>query len=197
MAFYAGRWADAFIAACGHGLSKSDEAALKVNVEAGVSALKALYGGLERIHRDDLSGSSDAARLDAVLGKALDKAMKSDSAKSPERDAGQRSRRILVLLVKNGFWKQAETLIALLEERLETMQGILRVYLTAASEADKAFLSGLEQTLKEQTGAQGVNMQVSLNPALIGGCRIRINGELLDYSISGQLKKMKETMRVA
>jgi F-type H+-transporting ATPase subunit delta len=51
--------------------------------------------------------------------------------------------------------------------------------------------SRLTQNLAQQYGA-GLNIGFSVNPALIGGVRVRVGSDILDGSIQGRLEALSE-----
>jgi F0F1-type ATP synthase delta subunit len=204
--FKAKRWAEAFISVCTRNvdgfMTQADQAGVpkgelkKVAQDLAVSsaleglrALQSLYNGLSGLQLRKLSGVSDAERLDRAIIKVIGE---NDMNKSMPL---QYSRRLLVLLVQYGYWKEVAPLLVELMAQIQKMQGIIEVGLETAKICDGAFLADLEEKLIAKSGAKQVKIMFHVKPELIGGYRLQVNGIEYDYSLKSQLKMMQERWR--
>jgi F0F1-type ATP synthase delta subunit len=185
--FKCGRWAEAFIRAC----TRDDEAEPAGRVLEGLRAVQVLYDGLSVLQTRDISGLADAERLDKAMKNALQK-----SGLPPAAQTGdyipEYSRRLLVLLVKYGFWQETAPFLVELMARVEKMQGIVEAELDCAAQCSGAFLSSLGEKIKSLTGTKKVKINVHIKPEIIGGYRLQIQGKLYDFSMKCQLKQMEK-----
>lgn len=145
--------------------------------------------------------------------RALDKAIAGapeahDFLFHPEIPKAEK-RALLAQLLPQGLTTQSAGLIELLTQRrhLRMMPEIIQQFL-ALREASFGVLSAdvesalplseelrarLQQTLVRVTG-HGVTMRVKLNPELLGGVRIRVGDRIVDGSIAGRLKQIREAL---
>ncbi|MDR1933717.1 MAG: F0F1 ATP synthase subunit delta [Spirochaetales bacterium] len=172
--FEAGRWAQAFLAACG---SRKEE---------GIAALKVFESCMERVPIG--SGSAAADRL----GKMIRESLGTSSDRGTEA-----ARRTVMLLVKKGFTKRTASVLREAKKLFEAENGILRVVVDSAFALDARFEGVLRGTIKERTAAREVILHVRIMPQLIGGCRLYIGTQCFDASVHGQLHKMAADLRAA
>jgi len=74
-------------------------------------------------------------------------------------------------------------------------EGVLDAIVTSAFEMSDAQQSEIAQTLETKYG-QKVELQVEVDPELIGGVSIRIGDEVIDASVRGKLQKMASALKV-
>ena len=72
--------------------------------------------------------------------------------------------------------------------------GLTRGILYTASPVDKGRLSGFEEKASETLGKK-VGLEGRVDPALIGGARIYVDGKLIDASVKTRLENMKQRMK--
>lgn len=60
----------------------------------------------------------------------------------------------------------------------------------SAEPLDARYISAITDAVSKGLG-KGVIAQTSINPSLIGGAAIRVDGQTLDYSIAGHLRRMR------
>jgi hypothetical protein len=173
--FAAGRWARAFLAACaGH-------------EEEGLAALKAIGACVPAASWDAGSGAAER------LGRAL-----FGAAGFSDAGAGRLAAcRTLVLLVRKGLARHLPELVREAQKIWEAENGILAVVLESAFPLEGEFVETLRRAVQEKTAARRIDVDLRLEPRLIGGCRLRVGAQCLDASLSGQLRKMAADLRAA
>jgi F-type H+-transporting ATPase subunit delta len=176
------RWAEAFASALAK--NPAEDAA---SVERGLAALKAILPLVQAI--PGLTGGfSSARRLEKMLLDA-------------EKSAGLSGKEygitacFIALLVERGFLRRAAAVIRAVERILDTQKGIVAVGVESAFPLDGEFLEALKEKIMRRTGAAGVKLETKIDPGLLGGCRLRMGGELLDASLRSQMQKMTEYLQ--
>lgn len=74
-------------------------------------------------------------------------------------------------------------------------EGVLDAIVTSAFEMTEAQQAEIAKTLEAKYGRQ-VDVQVEVDPELIGGVSIRIGDEVMDASVRGKLQKMASALKV-
>lgn len=101
-------------------------------------------------------------------------------------------RKFLELVVKHGreTWLMyiLQSYVGIYKEK----EGIVDTFLTVAAEPSQALLAKLEEMTVRQTGARSVNINVTVDPEIIGGFVFRIEDRLLDSSVASQLKELQK-----
>jgi F-type H+-transporting ATPase subunit delta len=171
--FSAERWAEAFIRVRG---DPSESLAL----------LRALLPCIQRIP-GHVSGNTAALHLERALRRALQ-----GSGETLGDDVY--ACRLLVLLVKHGYFAHIGDVIDEIEHAWERQNGVLAALVESAfpldRQAEPEFLESLKDALRRKTGAKEIKLINKVNPELLGGYRLRIGSELLDLSVQGQLRQM-------
>ncbi|MDR3325556.1 MAG: F0F1 ATP synthase subunit delta [Spirochaetaceae bacterium] len=170
------RWAEAFIRRAEDG---ADE---------GLSFLVCAASALKRAP-PDASGAA-AARA----ARAFDKALL--AAGYREQSSGvEAARALLCLLVKRGALGHADSIIQEIQRLADKKAHILGARLDAALPLSAPFLDALKTSLCRASGAADVRLHVVLAPQLLGGCRLTIDDEMLDCSLSGALASFYNGLR--
>jgi F0F1-type ATP synthase delta subunit len=176
--FRAKRWAAAFVGAAGD------------RAETALGILEALIPPMRRIP-PPVSGTAAAAQAERMIRRALSRAGIGAGEAGAETALGT-----LLLLIKKGLLKHAAALAAEIRGVLDRRRGILPVTVETAFPLEEEYRAALTALLKERTGAADIRLALTELPELIGGCRLRIGGEVLDASLLGQLKKMEKALRL-
>ncbi len=75
-------------------------------------------------------------------------------------------------------------------ERLESMQGLLRVSVETATPLGESDLQDLSRRLGETTG-RPVTVETRVRPEILGGMRFVVDSQLIDGSIASRLERLK------
>ncbi|MDR0663397.1 MAG: F0F1 ATP synthase subunit delta [Spirochaetaceae bacterium] len=181
--FAAKRWAEAFILAC-----EGDSKELVHQCEAGLALFKAAFNSLSRL-RLPASGSAAAAEFNGFLGRSLQKCGYEGAENGVES-----ARAIIFLLIQHSLFQHTGLLIDEIEDLLLKKQNILTVLLDCAEKPDDDFLLNLRNLLKKRENVNDARITVVLMPELIGGYRINIGGTREDFSVAGQMTRMKRAL---
>ncbi len=68
---------------------------------------------------------------------------------------------------------------------------IVKVVVTTAVKIDKALGEKISQIAKQSTDAKTIEYEYQVNPDLIGGFKVEIEGKLLDASVKNELEKLR------
>ena len=154
-------------------------------IERELSGTAALVSSNDGLHRALTHPAVPAARKRAVVEELL--------ARSPLN--GILSRTLLLLADKDRL-----TLLPQLAEayrsRLMDHQQIVRAQVTTAMALPADRVAALKQGLAAATGRQ-VQLEVRVDPAIVGGAVTRIGSTVYDGSITTQLAKLKQQLTEA
>jgi F-type H+-transporting ATPase subunit delta len=89
-----------------------------------------------------------------------------------------------------GYLSQIEDTYRRLADELS---GVLRARVTSAVALDTAQQQAIGASLEKQTGKK-VELNVSVDPQLLGGVKAEIGGRLFDGSVRTQLKRIEESL---
>ena len=76
----------------------------------------------------------------------------------------------------------------------DELSGVLRARVTSAVALDTAQQQAIGASLEKQTGKK-VELNVSVDPQLLGGVKAEIGGRLFDGSVRTQLKRIEESLK--
>lgn len=99
----------------------------------------------------------------------------------------------LVLLAERGRLELVPDIAAVYQERLLAHQNIVPAQVTSAVALSPEQTAALAARLSQATGAN-VQVDVSVDPALIGGLVARVGSTVYDGSLRTQLQKMKQQL---
>jgi hypothetical protein len=193
-------WARAYVDLCAGAAFADNVAAGIAFMEAVIPAVSALPGAPH--------GKKAAARLEAALRKYLGGLTSASGGVAgsvagsvrPAAAGVETALRVLCLLVRRGLWAHAPLMPAAITAAYRQKAGIVCVTLEeagnmfACADDKAAFCGKLERLVMKKTGAAAVVVEQTLNPALIGGCRIYLSGTRYDFSLAGRLKRLETDM---
>ncbi|AZR73999.1 ATP synthase F1 subunit delta [Anoxybacter fermentans] len=99
----------------------------------------------------------------------------------------------ILLLIDKGRQTLLKDIIEYFQYLVKEARGIVEVQVYTAFELSSENESKLKQKLKELTGKE-VELQVTVDPSLIGGIRLRIGDKVIDGSIKRHLERMREDL---
>ena len=149
----------------------------------------------------DLAGwSSRVATLAAIVSDALLARLNADPAVAADRVAalvidvagaelGERGASFVKVLAENGRL----ALLPVISEQFDTLkasaEGTLEATITSAQEMAQGQVDELVAGLRAKFN-RAVNVQVAVDPELIGGAVIAIGDQVMDGSVKGRLQRM-------
>ncbi len=168
------RYAEAFVESAA---AKGDQA---------LSTLRDEFNGLAKV-LDEIPELADLMLNPAVTveerGKALDQVM----ANIGLSDLTQRCLKLLSEKDRIGEIREiAKTVDALADERA----GREQAFVTSAIEMSEGAIDQLRRALEKRTGKK-IQMNVSVDPALIGGIRAEVGSYVLDGTIRTELERLR------
>ena len=101
--------------------------------------------------------------------------------------------KLLALLAERGRIELLRDLLDVYRERLLAHHSIVRGSVTSAAPLAPEKVQALERSLSQATGKK-VQLDVSVDPSLIGGVVARIGSTVYDGSIKAQLQRMKQQL---
>jgi len=103
------------------------------------------------------------------------------------------TRNFLLVLNQKGRLDHLGAIAAAYDERLQERFGRIEVDVYAASPIDDAQAGAIEGRLREVLGKEPV-LHRYVDESMLGGLRLRIGDQLVDASVSTQLRRMRERL---
>ena len=140
-----------------------------------------------------LNDSPDFAKLLTNPTASRDELVKAMEAITAKMKANELTRRFLDLLATKRRLEILPHAIEMFMTLLAQARGEVIAEISSAQPLTKPQLSQIEAALKQATG-KALNLKMNENPALLGGLVIKIGGKMLDYSLAGQLERMRTAL---
>lgn len=153
------------------------------------------------------SVASDLATLEAALAESADlralieapqirreAAGRAMAALASELGLGDLVTRFLGVLAGNGRLAALPATIKAYNRMLAAWKGTDTAFVTAAHKLTAAQKKALEAKLKARTGRQ-MAVEVTVDPAILGGLVVRIGSEQIDSSIRTRLDRLAQHMK--
>jgi F-type H+-transporting ATPase subunit delta len=99
-------------------------------------------------------------------------------------------RNLVLLLVRRGRIELLPRVAAELRRLWEQRQGIVHAVVTSAAPLSEAEAAAVRDKLAVMTGDQ-VEMELQVDPSLLGGVLVRIGDRLIDGSVRGRLERLR------
>ena len=109
-----------------------------------------------------------------------------------KNNVGVLTNAFIVLLVKKGRESDLHEIAKTFIEQYNSMKGIHQVTLTTAVEISTEVKNSIEQKVKSDNSFTSVELTTKTDESLIGGFVLEFNNNLLDASISRDLKDIKK-----
>jgi F-type H+-transporting ATPase subunit delta len=168
------RWAAAFVNSLGG------------DADSGFALLTVLSAWVKELP-GAVFGSADAKGVEKLIAEGAAKT-------GVPAGLAERCARFTGLLVKKDLFKHIDPILREIEKMLNERKKVLPVTVESALPLDgelEAFISG---EIKKRKNAGEVKLEKRINAGLIGGFRLRIGDELIDASLSGQLRLMADEL---
>lgn len=108
------------------------------------------------------------------------------------KNIGTLSSAFIHLLIKKGREKNLPEIAFSVIEQYNEIKGISKVKLITASEASEELKNSIIQKIKAETTLQNIELETEVNEAIIGGYQLEYHGNLVDASISRDLKDIQK-----
>jgi F-type H+-transporting ATPase subunit delta len=115
--------------------------------------------------------------LDAALGK----------------DVPEPLHKLLLLLMKRGHVDLVPRVAQAFRELVNRKLGITPALVTSATELSAQDVRALEEQLERLTGGK-VELEVQVDPGLIGGVAVRVGDRWMDGSVRGRLERLRDQL---
>lgn len=171
-----GRYADALLELA------SDNGAVE-SVEADVKLLQGVIADSDDFQR--FIGSPAFSRADHIKGltAVLEKA-----------GVGEITRNFILLVASNRRLFALPAILDVVLAKLAEQRGEVTANVTAARELTATQQTALAKALKEATG-KDVNIQVAVDPKVLGGLVVQIGSRMVDSSLRSQLQRLQLAMK--
>lgn len=150
-----------------------------------ISDVAAFITGNEALHRVLVNPAIPASRKRAVMEQLLDR-----SPASPVLA------RLLLLLADRDRLVLVPELAEAYRDRLMEYQEVVRAQVTTAIALPADRVAALQQGLASVTGRR-VQIDVNVDPSIVGGAIARVGSTVYDGSVTTQLQKMKQQLSAA
>lgn len=102
--------------------------------------------------------------------------------------------KFLRVLVEKRRMAVLKSIVAAYDKNVEERSGRITVHVASAKPLIQKHEERLVSSLSEMTGKK-VQLDVSTDSALLGGVVLRVGSVMMDYSVRGQLNRLKSQMR--
>ena len=110
--------------------------------------------------------------------------------------AGDLTRRFVLLVARNRRLFALDGMIAAYLAELARRRGEITAQVTSAIALNDEQHRALVETLREQVGAK-VQVEVGVDPSLIGGLIVRVGSRMIDNSLRSKLQRLQLAMKGA
>jgi F-type H+-transporting ATPase subunit delta len=155
-------------------------------VKSDLDKFDAMVAGsaeLLRLVRSPVFGAEEQRR---ALGAVLDKIGMSGLAAN-----------FLELVASNRRLFAVRDMIRDFRRLVARWKGEIRADVTVAEKLSDAHLDALKATLKSVTGGKSVDLDIKIDPAIIGGLTVKLGSRMVDSSLRTKLNAIKHAMKEA
>jgi F-type H+-transporting ATPase subunit delta len=111
-------------------------------------------------------------------------------------EASDLAKRLLAMLTENYRLPHLANVTAAVRQEVKQRLGIINAQVTSAVPLEESQTLQLRQMLESSLGKK-VELEVSVEPALLGGFVAQVGSRRYDVSLKGQLERMTEEMAAA
>ena len=168
---------------------------------------------LFELARDEKSVDAVKADLDALDAMIAESADLLRLVRSPVFGADEQGKALAAVLDKAGIKGLAYNFLLLVasNRRLFAVRDMIRGFralvakhkgevtadVTVAEKLSDAHLDALKSALKSVTGGKAVDLNVKVDPAIIGGITVKLGSRMVDSSLRTKLNSIKHAMKEA
>jgi F-type H+-transporting ATPase subunit delta len=110
-----------------------------------------------------------------------------------EWDEGDPAANLVRLLLRRGRIRLAGAMATEFRALVQRSRGIVGATVESATPLSDAEVEAIRERLEQMTGRQ-VELSVRVEPALIGGVAVRIGDRMIDASVRGRLRRLRERL---
>ena len=152
--------------------------------------------------------AKDLAAFDAMIAESADLAR---LVRSPVFSAEEQTRALGGVLAKAGIAGLAANFLKLVAGKrrlfaaqdmirgfnalLDAARGVARADVTVAEPLADAHLNALREALKEVSGGRSVDVNVKVDPSIIGGLVVKLGSRMVDGSLRTKLNTIRNRMK--
>lgn len=175
----AGRYASALF-----DLAKEQNAVDKVVADLkGFAGLVAASPDLDRLVKNPVISAEDQIKgLSAILGKVGISGL---------------SANFLKLVASKRRLFAIEKMIRDFNALVDNDRGVARAEVTVAEDLSDSHMVALRDALKDASGGQSVEVDVKVDPAIIGGIVVKLGSRMVDSSLKTKLNAIRSRMKEA
>ena len=142
-----------------------------------------------------LTESADLARLVRSPAFSAEEQVKALGAVLAAAGIGGLTAQFLKLVATKRRLFAAPTMIAEFGKLLDAARGVSRAEVTVAQPLSPANLEALRLALREAAGSSSVEMNVKVDPAIIGGLIVKLGSRMVDGSLRTKLNSIRTRMK--
>ncbi len=108
-----------------------------------------------------------------------------------EKDSLSFSKNIASFLNKKGLISKSKIIFQKIEEIMNKERGILKVLLISPYKLEESYKEKIAKELKRIYEANTIVFNEKLDPSLLDGFVLKMNNQIIDFSLSSKLKSLK------
>lgn len=144
-----------------------------------------------------LSESADLHRLVRSPVFGVEEQAKALSAVLDRAGIGGLAAKFLMLITANRRLFAVRNMIRDFRKLTARWKGEVSAEVTVAEKLSDARLEELKNTLKSITGEKAIDLNVKIDPSIIGGLMVKLGSRMVDSSLRTKLNAMKNAMKEA
>ena len=150
---------------------------------------------LDELRRFEVTRKSAAELHDLYANPGIDAGTKTNVTRTIAQRLGlsDMAVKVLEVLIRNHRINELAAINEALEELIRRATGTVAAEVRAAQQPSPAELEELRRTLEKKVG-QKVDVQVSVDPSLLGGFVARIGSEVYDASVAGKINRFRDSL---
>jgi F-type H+-transporting ATPase subunit delta len=134
---------------------------------------------------------ADETALDVLRNPAIPVEQRSDALNGLLGDRVSRPvRNLIQLMLRRGRIDELPRVASEFRRLDDARQGVVHATVTAAADLTQDEVRALTARLEQQTGGR-VELEVEVDPSLLGGLIVRIGDRLIDASVRGRLERLR------
>ena len=137
--------------------------------------------------------TSDDGTLDRLSDPSVPYSVRADAlTKALGKDAVPQLRNLLLLLMRRRRLSQVTGVAADFRRLYNRQQGIVEATATSAAPLTDSEVAALRERIAGLAGAgRTVDLQLAVDPSLLGGVQVRLGDTLIDGSVRGRLERLR------